>query len=355
MDALVPSLALVVIARNEARCIERCLASARPWVEDMVVLDTGSTDDTVARALAAGARVARFAWVDDFSAARNAALACTQAPWRLVLDADEWLVSGGAWLRALVQGSGAFVGQAEVLSDFDEGGEVMQAVSWISRLLPAGVRYEGRIHEQPVHALPVRRVPLRIGHDGYRAAQQRAKGGRNRVLLEVALQEVPGDAYLRYQLGKDLEVHEDFAGAAEHFWRAHALMDAREAPAFLHDLVARLLFCLKQCGRHGEAMQLAESELARQQDSPDFFFALGDVLLDWAATDPTQAQALLPLIESSWLRCLEIGEAPHLEGAVHGRGSFLAAHNLAVLHDGLGQAAQAEGFRQQARRMRDGG
>ena len=42
------------------------------------------------------------------------------------------------------------------------------------------------------------------------------------------------------------------------------------------------------------------------------------------------------MIESSWLRALEIGERPQLQDTVRGRGSFLAAHNLAVLHDGLG-------------------
>jgi len=78
-DTPAPRLALVVIARNEARAIERCLSSARPWVDEMVVLDTGSTDHTVALARACGARVHHFAWVDDFSAARNAALAHTDA------------------------------------------------------------------------------------------------------------------------------------------------------------------------------------------------------------------------------------------------------------------------------------
>ena len=60
----------------------------------MVVLDTGSVDDTPEIAARCGARVAHFTWIDDFSAARNAALALTDADWCLVLDADEWLVDG---------------------------------------------------------------------------------------------------------------------------------------------------------------------------------------------------------------------------------------------------------------------
>jgi len=89
------TLALVVIARDEAPRIQRLLDSVAPWVDDMLVLDTGSSDETVQRAVASGARVAHFAWCDDFAAARNAALAQSNADWHLVLDADEWLIEGG--------------------------------------------------------------------------------------------------------------------------------------------------------------------------------------------------------------------------------------------------------------------
>ncbi len=67
-----PRLALVMIVRDEARCIARCLESVAPFVDSMIVLDTGSTDDTVAIAQACGAAVHQFSWCDDFSAARNA-------------------------------------------------------------------------------------------------------------------------------------------------------------------------------------------------------------------------------------------------------------------------------------------
>lgn len=89
-----PDLALVVIARNEARCIARCLNSAKDVVSRMLVLDTGSTDDTIAIARACGAQVHQAPWNDDFSQARNTALELADADWNLVLDADEWLESG---------------------------------------------------------------------------------------------------------------------------------------------------------------------------------------------------------------------------------------------------------------------
>ena len=86
--------------------------------------------------------------------------------------------------------------------------------------------------------------------------------------------------------------------------------------------------------------------MPRWPDSPDFFFTLGDLLLDWAAAEPARGAELLPMIESSWLRALEIGERPELQDTVRGRGSFLAAHNLAVLHASLGDDAEAARWRE---------
>jgi len=92
---------LVVIARNEAPRIARLLDSMAPWVPEMLVLDTGSTDGTPDIARGCGARVERFDWCDDFAAARNAALDAAAADWHVVLDADEWLIDGGEVLQAL--------------------------------------------------------------------------------------------------------------------------------------------------------------------------------------------------------------------------------------------------------------
>lgn len=353
-------ICLTLIARNEARCIARCLNSVAPFVDEMLVVDTGSTDETRAIAVACGARLATFAWRDDFSAARNFALAQTQADWRLVLDADEWIESGGSCLReSAASGNGSFVGEISIRSAFDDGGAVRYAPSWIARFLPRGLTFAGKIHEQVVHRLPVRRLPLIVGHDGYRRAQQDGKGDRNDRLLRLQLQESPGNAYLHYQLGKDLQVHERFAEACREYQRARERVrwppgNSEEAIAlqarhtWLHDLVVRQIYCLKRSRQFEAAVLQAQAESIWWQHSPDFHFAFGDMLLDFALAEPQRAQQLLPLMETTWMRCLELGEAPHLEGAVEGRGSFLAAHNLAVFHDLLGNTSQAAHFRRLA-------
>ena len=344
------AIALVMIVRDEERSLERCLLSACPWVDEMVVLDTGSRDATPEIARRLGARVACFEWVDDFAAARNAALALTEAPWRLVLDADEWISYGADSLDSLRGQTPGFVGEISVASLFDEaGGAVGNAPSWLPRLLPRGVGYAGRVHEQPDSALPRRRLPLVAGHDGYLDVHRAKKAGRNERLLELALAADPDDAYLHYQLGKDLEVRSRFDAALPHY--EHALASVDERAAWRHDLVLRTLFTLKKVARFEAAVALAEAEMPRWQGSPDFFFTLGDLLLDFAVAAPERAGGLLPMIEASWLRALEIGEQPQLHDTVHGRGSFLAAHNLAVMYEGQGDATKARHWRERAGAM----
>ena len=144
-----------------------------------------------------------------------------------------------------------------------------------------------------------------------------------------------------------------YADALACFGRAWQQLPAGAAPPWLHDLVVRRLHALKCEGRHAQALAEAEAGMAAWADSPDFFFALGDVLLDWASRQPAWADRLLPTLETAWLRCLALGERPDLEGAVAGRGSHLAATNLALLYEVLGQPAEAARMRARAHPAND--
>jgi tetratricopeptide (TPR) repeat protein len=337
---------LVLIARNEAPSISRCLDSVRAYVDQMLVLNTGSSDATVQLARDAGARVEHFTWIDDFSAARNHALDLAQSDWNLVLDADEWLFKGGEDLAALKSMRPDFVGAICINSDFDSNGVGASASSLISRVLPNNVRYRGRIHEQPIHQLRVAQLAVHVGHSGYTPQAMATKQGRNAGLLKQALLEAPGDGYLLYQLGKDHAVYERFEAASDCFSQATLLLDP-DSP-LTHDLLLRWVYALKKCGKHEDAVQLAEAHMGRWEGSPDYWFVIGDLLLDWACEQPERSTTLLPMIEASWQRCLEIGELPDLEGSVHGRGSYSAAHNLSIFYDGVGRSDEAKKYHDMA-------
>jgi tetratricopeptide (TPR) repeat protein len=332
---------LVVIAKNERRCIERCLRSALPFVSRMLVLDTGSSDGTPELARACGAQVHFFEWVDDFAAARNRALDLADADWNLFLDADEWIEpdSDFPWPP---QAPG--LGLVRMRNIDQSSGMDLPVSSWLPRLLPRGVRYEGRVHEQPLSQLARFRTGLRIMHDGYLKEQLHKKQGRNRHLLVQALHATPDDPYLLYQLGTEHEGAREFAAAVHHYGQALDLLPA--GAAYGHSLIVRTIHCLAQAGMVDEALASVNKFGQQYRHSPDFHFAAGNVFLDKGRRDPTQALSIwLPQAVQAWQRCMDIGDQPELEGSMLGRGSFLAAFNLSVVFSVLGQDVRAQHFK----------
>ncbi|GAB97479.1 hypothetical protein BJY21_001031 [Kineosphaera limosa] len=323
---------LVVIARDEERCLARALESAAPYVDELLVLDTGSTDATVEIALGCGARVEHFPWCDDFAAARNRALELASHPLRLVLDADEWVESGGEALArwgAVNPGRVGWVTRRDLVPDSSRAGVGPSvSVERLVRVLPSDVRYEGSIHEQPVHPDPAVASGLVLGHDGYLPAANTAKRGRNERLLRRAL--AGGfDPYLSYQLAKELEVQERYHEAVESY--LVALERTPHEAAWRHPLVVRTLHLLTRTERFDEGVALFESERTRWSRSPDLFFAAGDLFLQMTATRKRDAGVLIELARTCWAQCLEIGDRPDLVGSVSGRGGALAQYNLDVV------------------------
>lgn len=325
-----------MIVRDGQDTITRALTSAAPFVDEMVVVDTGSTDDTVALARAAGAQVSRFRWVDDFAAARNAALDRARGHWRIFLDADEWLDSGQSGLRDLLaEQKAGEAGWLVVRNQVAAGTTTTTTDTPLVRLLGPQVRYAGRVHEQPQATGTPFATGLVLGHDGYLPQANLRKKGRNATLLLRMLTETPDpDGHLHYQLGKTLAVDGDHRGAVAPF--EVAWQRGNDQVPWRHDLLLRYLYSLKTAGGFAEALDLIEAQESRWGDSPDFHYAKADVLLDIALAHPEGAAELVPLVEQSWLRCLALGERPDLHGAVAGRGSFLAAGALAGLYGQLG-------------------
>lgn len=336
--------ALTAIVKNESRSITQLLDSVRPYVDMLFVLDTGSTDDTVELAKKAGAQVYFFEWCNDFSAARNTILAHSTADWNLVLDADERLVDGGLLLSGLRTVAPEFVAQIQVHSVFGDANDQFDT-AWSSRLLPKGVRYQGIVHELPVHDYSTRRLDIVIGHDGYTKDNLIRKEGRNWALINTALQANPDDAYLWFQLGQEAQVRDQFVKAEECFERAFNLLTG--TPPWFIILVSSRIYTLKKLARHDAGLNFGIDQLPKCLVSADVSFAIGDLLIDWAATEPSQAGQLVPHAIDAFLNCLDIGERPEVSRAVAGRGSHLAAHNLALLYEVSGRDEDAHLIRAQ--------
>lgn len=226
-----PLISLAVIARDEAAALPRLLEGHRRLWDEAIVIDTGSCDDTAAVARRFGARVADFAWCDDFSAARNAALACCRGPWVLVLDADEHIAtSDQEALRALVaaaEPAGIVLPQWNYADDPGlagwipvEPGRTLEAagahgyvIAHQVRIFPAAdtLRYAGRVHEsvEPsllASGLGLVTATIPVHHHGHRGdpgreAERVARDGR---LLRLKLHEEPANPRARYEMAVQL-------------------------------------------------------------------------------------------------------------------------------------------------------
>jgi tetratricopeptide (TPR) repeat protein len=328
-------LSLAMIVKNEARCLARCLQSIRGVVDETVIADTGSTDDTVEIARQAGARVVHFAWSSDFAAARNFALDQTRGEWVLVLDADEYASADLAGeLRQFIQGPPQ-IGRLKIVSDFLHRGQKLQSSTFVSRLFPRGARFAGRIHEQIVSPLP--RVNLRgaLWHDGYLEAK---KSERNVALLQAELNGEPNNAYLLYQLALEFtslgRAHEAF-GCLQ---RACAAM-TRTDP-FAPNVIVDLLYAAMELKEFDAGLAAIRDSEAWLSDFPDFHLACGLFHMKYIAADPARRMADVPKIEQGYCRSLALGETDKYK-SVLGAGTFLANYNLAVFYHAFGDDARA--------------
>lgn len=229
----VPRLSLCMIVRDGAAMLSRCLESGRGLVDEIVVVDTGSQDESPTIARAHGAEVVAAEWRDDFSAARNLGLARARGAWVLVLDADEWLPPESvAPIRALAARPPVEAFHLIQCSELPEGGVVRAAAV---RLFPnrPDVRYRHPLHEE-VNAslaeagLPVRSTTIEFLHSGYaERGRIEAKRRRNVRIAEAALARGVGPAealQMRYYRGCFRHDAREWRAAIEDFaWcQAHA-------------------------------------------------------------------------------------------------------------------------------------
>ena len=204
-------LSACLIVKNEAVLLQRCLESLRSFVDEIVVVDTGSDDNTIDIARRYDARIYHFNWIDDFSAARNESLRHAKGDWILYIDADEVVDAvNAAKIRQVI--SQKDITGATVRQCIPQQAEniVTAFYSEYCRLFrhhPA-IRFEGAIHEQILPAIErlggiVLRTDIVIHHWAYAATEEkkRSRAERNLRYLLVEVKRAPDDPFVHFNLG----------------------------------------------------------------------------------------------------------------------------------------------------------
>lgn len=280
-------VSLCMIVKNEAHCITSCIESARHLVQEIIVVDTGSTDATPEIAARYGAKIFTFPWRDDFAAARNYSLAQATGDWILVLDADEILGPVKAEefgsLLAASEVEGYFV---NIHSYLDNGqGVAKDQVVRLFRNKPA-YRFEGAIHEQVAGAIKRHNngeglvvSDLVIHHFGYlnQPVQAKNKRQRNISVIKKALAEKPDDPFLLYSLGIEYFQCDKVAEGIGPLGKALALMHGGEG--YFRDVLLALGLGLLRTGQTDRLMLLLDKALHMLPDDPELHLLKGILAL----------------------------------------------------------------------------
>ncbi len=209
--AAAPKISLCMIVKNEERRLSGCLESVRGMVDEMVVVDTGSSDKTIEIAKSLGAKVFSLEWPGDFSKARNESLRHATGDWILFLDADERLDPLGDpdCLRKAAENTTADALSVPIFNRGPEGKRepgLGAAIRFFHN--HTGIYFSGRVHEGVDTFLlkigaTIAHAPFAVDHLGYGQDPEaaNAKYRRNLDLLEAELAENPDNSAARYHLG----------------------------------------------------------------------------------------------------------------------------------------------------------
>ena len=218
-----PLLSASLIVRNEERFLEGCLRSLADRADEIVVVDTGSTDRSREIAADLGARVVDHPWADDFSAARNAAIDAARGAWILYIDADERIVE---FDQPAIHAQLADPSYACYRVLFRPVTGLTRYREYRLFRNHPEIRFRGVIHESLLPALHEYRArtglligdsPLALDHLGYDGDQSH-KHARNLRLLRARLEHDPDHVYSLDHLGNTLRGMGDDSGA-EAAWR----------------------------------------------------------------------------------------------------------------------------------------
>ena len=217
------SVSLCMIVKNEEKHLRECLLSVQGVADEIIVVDTGSTDSTKKIAAEFNSKIYDFEWVNDFSAARNFALSKTTSDWILYLDADERLDENSKQLvKRLAEENGLIGYFCNVVSPSEAGSpSVMKFIRFFRR--HPDLRFSGKVHEQIEPSLrklnyEIRDSEIVINHVGYDIDKEalKRKAERNLKLLLDDYKTNPSP-YNAFQIGQTYLTLEDAESASKYF------------------------------------------------------------------------------------------------------------------------------------------
>jgi len=322
-------ISICIITKNENKNLEECLRHIEKLKYEIVVVDTGSTDNSVATAKKYTDQVYFFEWCDDFSAARNFSISKASGDIIIVIDSDEFIVEfDKAAVEKIFEQKEKVIGRISIKETFGANAE-FGAVDHVNRVFSKKhYCYAGRIHEQVVAIVndtsendtSIVNLPITVLHNGYGGEETRkSKAERNIALLKREL-EIREDPYMLYQLGKSFYMIAEYQKACECFSKGLEF-DVNPELEYVIDMVETYGYSLINTRQYETALQF-ENIYDQFGNTADFLFLMGLVYMN----NEMYEKAIEELEKAT--RCKQ--------SRVIGVNSYLAWYNIGVILECLG-------------------
>ena len=292
-----PSISLCMIVKNEAENLAACLKSVGDLADEIIIVDTGSTDNTIEIARSFTTQVKHFTWINDFAAARNESIKDARCDWIFWMDADDRLLPEDvARLKQAVTCGRADAYYCYVVSQFENNQVAQDRIEHL-RLFRnhRGVHFDLPLHEDaaPIAhrlGLTIARTNIVVNHTGYTVDPQtlHAKAQRNLQIIQAAHRQAPDNLYWCFHLGITLYVLGDLTGSIEHLSVVIANPPSfLDRDVYLYQAYEGLMLAYLHTEQHSKVRQIlaqAEQQFGYRQH---FWVRAGTVYLD--LDEPEQA------------------------------------------------------------------
>ena len=336
-----PQISVCMIAKNEEKHIKECLKRLKLYQYEIVLVDTGSTDDTLKIAARYTDKIYHFDWINDFSAARNFALDKASNDWVLSIDCDEYIESiDEKELSILMEKHSQDVGQILIRNRFKQGAQTSIENVRVSRFFNKKYyHFVGAIHEQVElrdagphlhYAKQAYSAPITILHVGYDGSEEemRTKCLRNISMLEKELEAAGPDPYIYYQLGQSCMKLKDYSKAYEWF-NLGLSMDVDPAQNYVQTMVESYGYCMLELKKNEEALQLLNIYDVFSVRA-DFVFLMGLIYMNNGMFD----KAVEEFINSTTIE----------QFSIEGINSYRANYNIGVIYECTGHLDEARKY-----------
>ncbi|NFF64929.1 glycosyltransferase family 2 protein [Clostridium sporogenes] len=288
-------LSIAMMVKNESKYLDKCLSSLKPVLEavssELIIVDTGSTDNTVEIAKKYTDKLYFRNWNNDFSDMRNITINYCSGEWIFIIDGDEVLQEPQSIIDALTlkldkEYNTLFIRVKSLHSEYDLNSYSILTSPRIFKN-DGSFKYEGKVHNQPVHKEPNLLLNSEILHYGYVTNDpelMERKFKRTASILKSELEKEPNNIYYLYQLGKSYYLHKDLLQSIEQYEKAYKVLDKKKLKKNFGQLYMPFALAYSTNKQYKEAIKICKEGIKLFEGYLDLYYiaansleALGDL------------------------------------------------------------------------------